>query len=243
MVDARAAPGEELRDRRVRDASARAARSALSPQRDHRHPHPLVRHLLESLDAQPQRLVEAARLRDRRARRCPTWSIRPIIAARSRLRSSRSQRRSTASTPRNSRSASVYGSRRSAKPRVDLARRGRPRSRAAARTRSLSSVSTRSRSCARRRSASSPLAPASSRWRLDCGEHLLDPLAAAAPRSARSAAASSPRRARRARASAARSRDGPLGAVAVGLVEHEDVGDLHDAGLDRLDVVAQARAP
>ena len=32
----------------------------------------------------------------------------------------------------------------------------------------------------------------------------------------------------------------PVGAVAVGLVEHEDVGDLEDPRLDRLDVVTQA---
>ena len=31
-----------------------------------------------------------------------------------------------------------------------------------------------------------------------------------------------------------------VGAGLVGLVDHEDVGDLHDAGLDRLDVVAHA---
>ena len=39
------------------------------------------------------------------------------------------------------------------------------------------------------------------------------------------------------------SRDRAVGAVAVGLVDDEDVGDLEDAGLDRLDVVAHARAP
>ena len=35
---------------------------------------------------------------------------------------------------------------------------------------------------------------------------------------------------------------GGVGAVPVGLVDHEDVGDLQDAGLDRLDRVAHARA-
>ena len=32
-----------------------------------------------------------------------------------------------------------------------------------------------------------------------------------------------------------------IGAVAIALVDHEDVGDLHDAGLERLHVVAGAR--
>ena len=32
----------------------------------------------------------------------------------------------------------------------------------------------------------------------------------------------------------------PIGALAVGLVHHEDVGNLHDAGLDRLHIVAGA---
>jgi len=31
------------------------------------------------------------------------------------------------------------------------------------------------------------------------------------------------------------------GAVAVRLVDHEDIGDLHDSGLDRLDLVAHPR--
>ena len=149
---------------------------------------------------------------------------------------------STASTPRNSRSATVYGSRRSReaarRPRR-RARRGRgggedavlehrldpqPELRAAALgepARALHPV----RDGARRRRAP-PRPP----------RH-------AAPRCARSAAASSPRRGPRARAASARSLKVALGALAVGLVEHEDVGDLHDAGLDRLDVVAQARAP
>ena len=34
--------------------------------------------------------------------------------------------------------------------------------------------------------------------------------------------------------------DGPVGALAVGLVDDEDVGDLHDAGLERLHFVARA---
>ena len=35
-------------------------------------------------------------------------------------------------------------------------------------------------------------------------------------------------------------RDQPLGAFAIGLVDDEDVGDLHDAGLERLHLVAGA---
>src|SRR5207253_2462989 len=35
--------------------------------------------------------------------------------------------------------------------------------------------------------------------------------------------------------------DGLVGAGSVGLVDHEDIADLHDSGFDGLDVVAHAR--
>ena len=36
---------------------------------------------------------------------------------------------------------------------------------------------------------------------------------------------------------------GAIGALAIGLVDDEHVGDLEQARLDRLDVIAEARAP
>ena len=69
------------------------------------------------------------------------------------------------------------------------------------------------------------------------------PSPAGRDRLTRSAAATRPARsaARRARASPCRSRTVCVGAVPVGLVDHEHVGDLEDAGLGGLDPVAHAR--
>ena len=73
-------------------------------------------------------------------------------------------------------------------------------------------------------------------------DDLVDALAARGDRLARSAAASRPAPRSPRRDHALDVADGGVGAVPVGLVDHEDVGDLQDAGLGRLDRVAHARA-
>ncbi len=70
---------------------------------------------------------------------------------------------------------------------------------------------------------------------VDRGDDVVDALAARRRPPAPPAAATRPARARRGAIMPWMSRYGGVGAVAVGLVDHEHVGDLEDAGLDRLD--------
>ena len=83
---------------------------------DHRHPHPLVRHLLDRLDVEPHRLVEPLRLVDRADRDPDVVDLPDHSVSHQAIRSSvgpagpassasSSSSRASSRTPANSRSA------------------------------------------------------------------------------------------------------------------------------------------